>query len=348
MGALARSLLVGGSLLLVCDKAHATYSLLIADSRSGQLGSVGTSCTGSSAVSRISGLAPGFGAIHAQAQSNPDGRDRGVMMLEAGATAEAIISAITAPSFDFFAASRQYGVVTLAGSSAGYTGSSNMAYADDRQATLGDYVTSYQGNILTSKKVLDQLAASLERAEGCDLPDTLMLALEAGADHGEGDSRCTGDGIPADAGFLKAVTRDGTELVSIEVTAQSSKGAVAALRERFDSWRAAHPCARPVPDASELPPADASTPPADASTPVMDAATQPRDAAVRDAATTAMDAALRDAGSATSRSDASADSDEEPAAASSGSGCGVAVGARGAGMLWLLAALCLVRRARRT
>jgi uncharacterized Ntn-hydrolase superfamily protein len=126
---------------LVALPAHATYSLLIADTASGLLGSVGTSCVGRQAVSAISGIAPGFGAIHAQAQSNASGRDRGVMMLKAGATAEEIIAAITAPSFDRLAASRQYGVVTLQGSAAGYTGSSNMPYADDRQATIGRYVS---------------------------------------------------------------------------------------------------------------------------------------------------------------------------------------------------------------
>jgi uncharacterized Ntn-hydrolase superfamily protein len=182
MSAFARSLPCAASLFsaLVAMPAHATYSLLIADASSGSIGSVGTSCVGRQAVSTISGIAPGFGAIHAQAQSNASGRDRGVMMLKAGASADEIISAITAPNFDRLAASRQYGVVTLTGAAAGYTGSSNMAYADDRQATIGSYVSSYQGNILTSAGVLDQLADSLREGKGCDLPETLMLALEAG------------------------------------------------------------------------------------------------------------------------------------------------------------------------
>lgn len=307
-----------GSLLLVCSRAGATYSLVVADKGTRQLGSVGTSCTGSSAVSRISGIAPGFGVIHAQAASNADGRDRGLMMLKQGATPDAIISAITAPTFDLFAASRQYGVVTLAGMSAGYTGSSNGAYADDRQQVFGDYVTSYQGNILTSGKVLDQLAASLQRAEGCDLADTLMLALEAGAENGEGDSRCTGDGIPADAGFLKVVAEDGRELISIEVTSQSQQGAVAALRVRFDDWRASHACevaGAPALDAGGMPAdaqvsdaraADAGVPdaqlpsggPADAAVAARLDASVIADAAVRDASVQARDAGVqvRDAG----------------------------------------------------
>ncbi|MET0286750.1 MAG: DUF1028 domain-containing protein, partial [Polyangiales bacterium] len=295
-------------LLLVCSQAHATYSLLIADARTGLLGSVGTSCVGASNVSRISGLAPGFGAIHAQAASNAQGRDRGVMMLKAGATAEEVIAAISAPSFDLLASSRQYGVVTLEGSSAGYTGSTNGAFAQDRQKTFGDYVTSYQGNILTSAKVLDQLEAAL--AEGaCDLPETLMRALEAGAENGEGDSRCTRNGIPADSGFVKVVTREGEELISLEVTSQNMKGAVVALRERFDDWRATHPCARiedagAVVDASVI--EDAATPvdagrEEDASAPpAARDATVPRDAAVaRDASVARPDAGMRDAGAAT-------------------------------------------------
>jgi uncharacterized Ntn-hydrolase superfamily protein len=326
---------------LMATPAQATYSLLIADRATGLIGSIGTSCVGRQRVSAISGIAPGYGAIHAQAASNPSGRDRAVMMLRSGASADDVIAAITAPNFDLLAATRQYGVVTLAGSAAGYTGSSNGTYADDRQMTFGDYVTSYQGNILTSARVLEQLEESLSEAEGCDLPDTLMRALEAGAREGEGDSRCTPRGIPADSGFLKVVDREGKVLISLEVTDQSTDGALVPLRAQFDAWRTTHRCptevdAGIVMDAASVEDASARSDgkvPTDEPAP-SESDTEPPVARV-DAATAYegnKDAGKRDA-----------QRDGEPTASRDNSGCSAARFAEGS---WLLALVGLALRNR--
>lgn len=362
-----RSLLGAASLLsaLVSVPVHATYSLLIADKSTGQIGSVGVSCVGRQAVSAISGIAPGFGAIHAQAQSNAGGRDRGVTMLKESATAEQIIAAITAPSFDRLAASRQYGVVTLLGSAAGYTGSANMAYADDRQEMIGSYVSSYQGNILTSAAVLDQLADSLKERGACDLPETLMLALEAGARDQQGDSRCTPGGIPADSGFLRVVDRVGNTLVSLEVTGRSTGGAVVGLREQLATWRTTHACTVP-PDAGAVtdagvaeatkdggspgtwdaraPLRDASSPDAQpdetSSTETPDTASGEDDARVRDAA--ARDAQVKDVGPRAAETD-----DELPDRTSSrDAGCSAARVSDPSWLLVLGSVIALRRRSR--
>jgi len=49
---------------------------------------------------------------------------------------------------------------------------------------------------------ITQSAAAFE-AGGCDLAERLMLALEAGAQHGEGDARCKERGIPSDSAFIE-------------------------------------------------------------------------------------------------------------------------------------------------
>jgi hypothetical protein len=64
-----------------------------------------------------------------------------------------------------------------------------------------------------------------------------MRALEAGAHGGEGDNRCTAQGIPSDSGFIEV---DGLLRISVRGTAPES--AVVALRTDFDRWRQAHPC----------------------------------------------------------------------------------------------------------
>lgn len=111
----------------------------------------------------------------------------------------------------------------------------------DRQGELGALTYSVQGNILTSAAVLDQAIAALPA--GCDLPDRLMRALEAGAANGEGDNRCTPGGIPADSAFLQ-VDRDGEPAGSylvLDVTDTAPDDPIARLRAQYDAWRASHP-----------------------------------------------------------------------------------------------------------
>jgi uncharacterized Ntn-hydrolase superfamily protein len=194
----------------------------------------------------IYGAAPGLGVIHAQASANLDGRDRGVELLEQGVAPALVISEITASSFDSNSEVRQYGVADSTGRTAGFTGASDRAFAGDRQGSAGTFSYSVQGNILTSEAVLSQAAAAFE-AEGCDLAERLMRALEAGADNGEGDSRCTPDGIPSDSSFIqveRADTPRGSYL-ELHVRSSGSDSPIPPLREQFDEWRATHPCPGP-------------------------------------------------------------------------------------------------------
>jgi uncharacterized Ntn-hydrolase superfamily protein len=228
-----------------------TYSVVAADQSTREVGGAGASCVGSLSVRVIYRSAPGHGAVHAQASLGGQGRDAAAQRLALDEDPAAIIAAITDPGFDPNAQSRQYGVVDLSRRAAGFTGSTTLAYADDRQGELGALTYSVQGNILTSAAVLDQAIAALP--DGCDLPDRLMRALEAGAAGGEGDSRCTPDGIPADSAFLQ-VDRDGEPAGSylvLDVTETAPDNPLTLLRAQYDAWRASHPCPAPVePDAA--------------------------------------------------------------------------------------------------
>lgn len=136
----------------------------------------------------------------------------------------------------------------MQGRAAGHTGANNGVYAADRQAGLGPFAYSVQGNILTGAAVLDQTETGF-RAEGCDLAARLMRALEAGGANGQGDSRCTGSGIPSDSAFIE-VEREGEAAGSylrLEVTGTAPNNPLPLLRERFDAWRATHPCPPPKP-----------------------------------------------------------------------------------------------------
>jgi uncharacterized Ntn-hydrolase superfamily protein len=256
--------------LVVAPPAGATYSIVATDSATEQVGGAGTSCVGSMSVYVIYGSAPGHGAVHAQASVNEGGRDEAARLLGLDTDPVDVIAAITDPGFDWMASRRQYGVVDLSGRAAGHTGSDNGDYADDVQGNVETFTYSIQGNILTSAAVLDQAVAAFE-GEGCDLADRLMLALEAGAEGGEGDSRCTPGGIPSDSAFIHVDLEDGTEYLHISVEGTAPTSPLLSLRSQYAEWRASHPCDAPAdeegPDASvdagEDPVVEPMTDPAD-------------------------------------------------------------------------------------
>jgi MYXO-CTERM domain-containing protein len=232
-----------GTLCATSGLAHATYSIAAVDTATRDVGGAGTSCIGSASVRVIYGSVPGQGVVHAQAQIGGGGKASAVTQLGEGVEPTTIIATITASSFDANAQRRQYGIVDLAGRAAGFTGSENGSFADDRQGSVATFTYAVQGNIITSAAVLDQATAAFVGG-GCDLPDRLMRALEAGAANGEGDSRCTVDGIPADSAFIEVDRPDeraGTYLL-LEVTGTAPEDPLVLLRAKYDAWRATHPC----------------------------------------------------------------------------------------------------------
>jgi uncharacterized Ntn-hydrolase superfamily protein len=235
--------------LLAAAPAAATYSIVAVDLTHDEVGGAGTSCVGANVtVSDIYGSAPGFGVVVAQAALNYNGRDRAVELLTQGQAAPAVLAQITAMSFDSRIATRQYAVVDVNGMAAGFTGGSNSTFADDMQGRTDRFVYSVQGNILTGAAVLEQAAAEFD-APGCDLADTLMHALEAGARNGQGDRRCTPDGIPSDGAFIQ-VDRAGAAaggFLRLRVDDTGPNSPIVALRGMYDAWRRDHPCPDAMP-----------------------------------------------------------------------------------------------------
>jgi uncharacterized Ntn-hydrolase superfamily protein len=231
-----------------------TYSIVAADTQSLEVGGAGTSCLTGDDVYVIYGGVPGRGVVHAQAYYSLDGRTLGKQLLAAGKTPSQIVAALTDAALDSEVTIRQYGVIDVLGSSAGYTGRDTMAYASDRQGKAGSFAYSVQGNILTSAKVLEQAATAFE-ASGCDLAEHLMNALEAGARGGEGDKRCTARGIPSDSAFLQVERPDGVagDYLSLRVRSSGSDSPLPELRALLTSWRAEHPCPAPASTALDQP-----------------------------------------------------------------------------------------------
>lgn len=224
-----------------------TYSIAAADQTTREVGGAGTSCLGGQDVYVIYTALPGRGVVHAQARYSVPAKQRAAELLGSGDAPADIIAAITQTSFDPGSAERQYGIVDVSGAAAGFTGNAAMPYAEDRQGTVGSFTYSVQGNILTSAKVLDQ-AASAFKAGGCDLAERLMSALEAGAAGGEGDNRCTPDGIPADSAFLQVEAPSGAagEYLALRVESSGNDDPLPLLRAQLEAWRGDNPCPAPM------------------------------------------------------------------------------------------------------
>jgi len=249
---MVRFLLGAAALLSVATPARATYSIVATDSATGQVGGAGTSCVGTLDVHIIYGGAPGFGAAHAQAFVNEDGRDRAAELLGQGYAPDEVIADITSDLFDPRAADRQYGVVDLEGRAAAHTGADNVDYAAHSVGHAAPYTYSVQGNMITSHTVIASAEAAF-LAGGCDLAERLFTALEAGARDGEGDNRCTPNGMPSSSGFIHVDAADGSELLHLSVTSTAlfTQNPLPELRQQFDAWRAENPCPEPVPDAGD-------------------------------------------------------------------------------------------------
>jgi uncharacterized Ntn-hydrolase superfamily protein len=246
----ASSWLLAGGVLALSHSALATYSIVGVDTARREVGGSGTSCLGGQDVYIIYGSVPGVGVVHAQASFNREGRERAVALLMQGLAPSEIVDAITDASFDRNASVRQYAVADVTGRVRGFTGSGTGVFAADRQGSPPGFAYSVQGNILTGERVLTQAAAAFEEG-GCDLAERLMLALEAGANGGEGDSRCTDDGIPSDSAFVQ-VDREGEapgDYLALRVPTSGDESPLPALRALFTNWRAEHPCPAPVADA---------------------------------------------------------------------------------------------------
>jgi MYXO-CTERM domain-containing protein len=229
--------------------AAATWSIVAVDPNTQAVGVAVASCVeapfGTTILPYVAGLAPGHGALAAQALYDQDLRDEALAVLLRGATPQAVIDAVLAG--DPQSATRQYGVVTLDLQTAAFTG----ANADDWAGQLQGRGVSVQGNILYGPEVVaDALAAFEVEAPACPwtLADRLMLALEAGAARG-GDNRCSEEQAALAAALRVALPGDDPETPSLDLRIpsqpQGGDAPVALLRIAYDEWRRANP-----PDAS--------------------------------------------------------------------------------------------------
>jgi uncharacterized Ntn-hydrolase superfamily protein len=238
-------IIMASLVVLLPATAGATWSIVGVDPETGEVGVAVASCVqapfGSTILPQVAGLAPGIGALAAQAQFSQQTRDHALDLLAQGLEPQAILDMVVAA--DFGSASRQYGVVTLDGQTATWTGSSALAWAG---ALQGDHVTA-QGNILYGLEVVADALATFEadsRTCPFTLADRLMAALEAGAAKG-GDNRCSEEQSALAAVIMVAKPSDEMDAphLDLRIPSQPAGGdnPVELLRALYDDWRLEHP-----------------------------------------------------------------------------------------------------------
>ena len=181
--------------LVLAAPASATWSMVVADPDSGQVGAAVASCVDISPVAAFSqddgsldllAVVPGIGAGASQADFNYDAPGLMKTRLQEGASAAAIIDELISPEFDADAQVRQHALITLADASTpeAFTGSGDLPWAGSASAKG----VSAQGNILVSKAVVDDAVQAYVEADGT-MQQRLAAGLLAGSRAG-GDSRC--------------------------------------------------------------------------------------------------------------------------------------------------------------
>lgn len=150
-----------------------TFSLIGRCARTGQFGAAAT--TSSLAVgARVHAVAPGVGAVLTQHRTDPRLGPRGIGLLRSGCSAEQTVAALVASTPDH--QWRQLAAIDAQGRTAHFHGArvkpeSGAAHAKDVVAI---------GNILSSSRVPDAMAAAFAADPGLPLAERLVRGLEAG------------------------------------------------------------------------------------------------------------------------------------------------------------------------
>lgn len=206
------------ALAIAAAPASATWSILIVDTRTGEIMIASATCVESIDL-RISTpvLITGVGAVTAQSAVDGSGRNRMLIRdrLLQGVPLESILQELA--ETDGGHGNRQYGFITSQGETLTYSGVQNANWAGGitgriemgRPGPADDLVYSVQGNILTGPNVVQDAVDAIVNTDS-DLAGRLRAAMLA-AQAGGGDGRCscsngdpTGCGSPPPGPFKSA------------------------------------------------------------------------------------------------------------------------------------------------
>jgi uncharacterized Ntn-hydrolase superfamily protein len=176
-------------LLLLAMPVRATWSILIIDLSTGEVAvGIATCLTGFDLRPETIVVVPGFGVAAAQSFVGPLSLRQLIRAgILDGTQANQILAQLAAA--DPGHQSRQYGIASIYGGTATFTGAGAGPWAGGLTGQIGSLVYTVQGNVLTGQPVNTAAEAAIRSTPGT-LADKLMAAMEAAAAMG-GDGRCS-------------------------------------------------------------------------------------------------------------------------------------------------------------
>ncbi|MAW61022.1 MAG: hypothetical protein CMJ94_09315 [Planctomycetes bacterium] len=175
--------------LLLCAQALATWSIVIVNTRTGEVCVASATCLPNFNLRKATPVViPGVGVAAAQSYLDSIGNRLVIHneMLD-GLSPDQILEIIK--DRDSAVRLRQYGMVDLEGRALTFTGTGAGAWAGGVTGQVGDLVYAIQGNVLAGQPVVDDCEAAILSTPG-DLADKVMVAMEA-AHLAGGDGRCS-------------------------------------------------------------------------------------------------------------------------------------------------------------
>lgn len=220
-----------GAITALAPDAHATYSVLLRNSDTGEMGGAVVSCVGDFDLQAIFGYArPATSdpvVFFTQAWYSQSNHEQALVWLEAGDAVDDVLTKLTDSTFDASASERQYHFLQ-ADAALTWTGPDTLPYAAGLTGAYGPWRYSIAGNILTSAHVLESAASSLQTEAG-SIEERLIAALEAGNDNDEGDSRCTP--LPGDSAYIEVRDPAGAVRISHSVVDTGQANPLSSLRD---------------------------------------------------------------------------------------------------------------------
>jgi uncharacterized Ntn-hydrolase superfamily protein len=198
-----------------------TFSIAARCARTGMLG-----VAGSTAVPGVGGICPfaraGAGAVATQSWVNPYLGIDGIALLAEGMSAATTLDRLIAgdPGRDV----RQLGLVDKDGNSAAWSGRDCTPWFGHITGT--DYAV--QGNMLVGEPTVQAMAAAFEGGGALDLPERLLVVLEAGQAAG-------GDKRGRQSAAIKVMWRE--EYPYLDLRVDEHRHPVAELRRVFEVAR---------------------------------------------------------------------------------------------------------------
>ncbi len=196
--------------LTLAAPAAATWSIVVVNTRTGEVGLFSATCIRNFNLERILGLVRvGEGAAAVQFAGDPSGAKRAYIWagMEQGLSPEEILQGIQSTFTD--ANTLQIGMSSGFGEARTYTGAGVWDPNFGVQGQVGDLRYAIQGNVITGAPVVLEAEAALLATEG-DLVPRLAAAMEASRLMG-GDGRCSCDedmpgscGAPPNVPFAKS------------------------------------------------------------------------------------------------------------------------------------------------